>query len=126
MTTPTIRRPGLVTLVVVLTVLGGIGNLMTGIMALMISNGSVFAGVVFIVLGLVYLAVAKGLADGNKLSRTVVAVVSVLNIAVTIFALFVPNNGNRGTVVGSGIVSLIILLILYSRKSNAFFDSRSS
>ena len=126
MTAPTIQRPGLVTLVVVLTVLGGIGNLITGIMAVMISNGSVFAGIVFIVLGLIYLAVAKGLADGNKMSRTVVAVVSVLNIAAAVFTLFVPNNGNRGTAVGSGIVSLIILLILYSRKSNAFFDSRSS
>ena len=126
MTTPTVRRPGLVTLVVVLTVIGGIGSIITGILAFTIAGGLAWVGIVFIVLGLIYLAVAKGLSDGNKLSRTVVAVVSILQIIAALFSVFTTDSsGNRSPSIGSAIISLIILLILYSPKANAFFDSRS-
>ena len=127
MTAPATRRPGLVTVVVVLTVIGGIAAIAVGIIA-MVAFGNFFNhGLVPIVLGLIYLAVAKGLANGNSLSRTLVAIVSVLQIVYAIFALFsATDNGTGNSPIGSGIVSLIILLILYSPKANAFFDSRSS
>jgi hypothetical protein len=127
MTAPTVRRPGLVTLVVVLTVIGGIVSIGVGIIAMVIFGSFFSPGLIPIVLGLIYLAVAKGLADGNDLSRIVVAIVSGLQIVFAIINLFtVDDNGARNSPIGSAVVSLIILAILYSPKANAFFGSRSS
>ena len=126
MTAPTVRRPGLVTLVVVLTVIGGIASIIVGITAMMIVGGFFSPGLIPIVLGLIYLAVAKGLSDGNNLSRTLVAIVSVLQIVFAIFAAFTADNaGSRNSPIGSALFALIILLILYSPKANAFFEGRS-
>lgn len=125
MTTPTVRRPGLVTLVVVLTVIGGILSIIAGIVAFSVAGTLGWAGIVFIILGLIYLAVAKGLANGNNLSRTIVAIVSVIQIVSSIFAIFTAEfTQTRTSGIGSAIISLIILLILYSPKANAFFASR--
>src|SRR3954451_7110273 len=115
MTAPTVRRPGLVTLVVVLTVIGGIGSIFTGIVAFMVAGSLAWAGAWFVIVGLVYLAVAKGLANGNNASRLIVAVVSVLQIIFSIFAWVAADaNQTKNSAIGSAVVSLIILLILYS------------
>ena len=39
-----------------------------------------WGGIFAIVIGLIYLAVAKGLADGNNGSRLIVAIVSIISI----------------------------------------------
>lgn len=127
MTTPTVRRLGLVTVVVVLTVIGGIGSIIAGIVAIMATGSVAWAGVLFIALGLTYLAVAKGLADGNNSARLTVAVVSVIQIGSAIITWISSDiNQTRNSAVGSAIVSLVILLILYSPRANAFFGSRSN
>lgn len=126
MTAPATRRPGLVTLVVVLTVIGGLAAIAVGIIAVVAFGNFFNHGLIPIVLGLIYLAVAKGLANGNPLSRTLVAIVSVLQIVYAVFALFSANDNSPGnSPIGSGVVGLIILLILYSPKANAFFGARS-
>ncbi|MGS0684970.1 hypothetical protein ACVBEQ_07430 [Nakamurella sp. GG22] len=126
MTAPTVRRPGLVTVVVVLTVIGGIGSIIAGIIAVT-ATGVAWAGILFIVLGLIYLAVAKGLADGNNTARLIVAVVSVIQIGSAVLTwISSDNNQTRNSALGSAIVSLVILLILYSSRANAFFASRSN
>jgi heme/copper-type cytochrome/quinol oxidase subunit 4 len=127
MTAPTVRRPGLVTLLVVLTVIGGIVSIVGGIIAMVAFGGFQVAGVILVVLGLIYLAVAKGLADGNSLSRAIVAIVSVIQIAFAIYQFVASDDNNtRNSALGSAIVGLIILLILFSAKANEFFGSRSS
>lgn len=112
--------------VVVLTVIGGIGSIIAGIIAVT-ATGIAWAGILFIVLGLIYLAVAKGLADGNNTARLIVAVVSVIQIGSAIITwISSDNNQTRNSALGSAIVSLIILLILYSPRANSFFSSRSN
>ena len=66
------------------------------------------------VLGLIYLAVAKGLFDGNGGSRLIVAIISVINIIVGVF-----NFLNGGII--QILVGLIVLILLYSAKSKVFF-----
>lgn len=126
MNAPTVRRPGLITLLVVLTVIGGILSIATGILAMVIFNGIGWIGIVYIALGLIYLAVAKGLADGNPVSRMIVAVVAVVQLVFGIFTIFV-RTGEQSTNSGWGTViwSVILLLILFSAKANAFFGARS-
>ncbi|MET0865804.1 MAG: hypothetical protein ABWZ98_15850 [Nakamurella sp.] len=127
MTTPAVRRPALVTLVVVLTVIGGIGSIISGIIALTVAGGLAWAGVILIGLGAIYLAVAKGLADGNPLSRLIVAVVALLQVVVAVFTMIGTDSSQiRNSAIGSAIVGVILLLILFSPKANAFFGSRSS
>ena len=127
MTTPVVRRPALVTVVVVLTVIGGIGSIMTGIIALTVAGGLDWAGIILIALGVIYLAVAKGLADGNPLSRIIVAVVALLQVVVAVYTIMgTESSQTRNSAIGSAVVGVILLLILFSPKANAFFDSRSS
>jgi heme/copper-type cytochrome/quinol oxidase subunit 4 len=88
-------------------------------------GGFLIAGIILVVLGLIYLAVAKGLADGNGFSRTIVAIVSVIQIAFALYQFVATNDNNtRNSALGSAIVGLIILLILFSPKANEFFGSR--
>ena len=71
---------------------------------------------------------AKGLADGNSVSRAIVAIVSVLQIAWVVYRMIAVDSqfGVKGAGIGSAVVSLIILLILFSPKANEFFASRSN
>ena len=120
----TTRRPGLVTLLVVLVVLQGIGSIIAGIIA--ISASGMAAGAVLIVVGLIYLAVAKGLLDGRNWARLTAAVVAAVNLLLGVLAII--NSGgssNQGSTVGTAVLGLVILAILFSPKANAFFGSWS-
>jgi hypothetical protein len=126
MTSPTAHRPGLVTLLVVLTVLGGIVSIIAGVIAMIAVGSVVSAGVVLVGLGLIYLAVAKGLSDGNGWARAVVAVVSFLQVVFAVLTIFRTDDGStRNSAISTAVFGLVILLILYSPKANEFFGSRS-
>jgi hypothetical protein len=120
----TARRPVLVTVLIVLVVLSGIGDIIAGIIA--ISASGTGSGVLAIVIGLVYLAVAKGLLDGRNWARMVTAVVAAVNL---LFAVLAMVNGggstSQGPSIGNGVLGLIILVILFTPKANEFFGSRS-
>jgi hypothetical protein len=119
------RRPGLVTALVVLVVLAGIGSILAGIVA-MTTAGSVGAGVVSLVIGLVYLGVAKGLLDGRNWARLTAAVVAAVNVIFAILTIINSDGSStRSSSIGTGVFSVIILAILFSPKANAFFGSRS-
>jgi hypothetical protein len=119
------RRPGLVTLLVVLVVIGGIVSLLVGLVTILARNdanvsvtiegqgvnagdtGSValILGIGAIIVGLIYLLVARGLSDGSNVARIIVTVVSLLNIAGGI-GVVISQTGNArssafGTVWGS-------------------------
>ncbi len=126
MTSPTVHRPGLVTLLVVLTVVGGIVSIIAGIIAMIATGSVVSVGVMLVILGVIYLAVAKGLADGNGWARAVVAVVSFLQVIFAVFTIFrTEDSGTRNSSIGTAVFGVIILTILYSPKANDFFGSRA-
>jgi len=111
-------RPFGVTLVGIIIIIGGILALLAAVVALLgIGDGftsAIFAALVSGVLGLIYLAVAKGIFDGNNGSRLIVAIISVINIIVGVF-----NFLNGGII--QILVGLIVLILLYSAKSKVFF-----
>lgn len=135
MTTAT-QRPGTVTLLVVLVVISGILQVIAGLAVVFLRDNARIAqetgsptvglwlGIVTIVCGLIYLAVAKGLANGNGFSRVLVAIVSVLNIIAGVWAFLTQIEHGRWSGLGTVIFGLIVLAILYSRRSNAFFAGR--
>ncbi|WP_395245654.1 hypothetical protein ACGGZK_07530 [Agromyces sp. MMS24-K17] len=90
---------------------GGTGALMTS------AIGSV-------ILGLIVVIVAGGLLKGNFAARLVITVVEVLSIIGSLFLAW-AYYGDRPEVVGEWIgivVSLVVLILLWSRKASAFFS----
>lgn len=121
-------RPALVTVLVVLVVLAALGWIADGIVVLGTYGGFQIAGVICMLLGLVYLAVAKGLLDGNPLSRSVVAVVAVLQIVWAVVSWLVTDHeyqNSRSSATGSAVLAIIILFVLFTPKATAFFERRS-
>jgi hypothetical protein len=121
----TARRPVLVTALVVLVVIAGILSIITAFVAFGVS-GLAVAAAFPLILGLVYLGVAKGLADGRNWARMVTGVVAAVEVLFAILAIV--NSGgstNEGPSIGSGVFGLVILGILFSPKANAFFGSQS-
>lgn len=128
MTAPVRTRPVLITLLVALVVLGAIGWIVEGIVVLGSFAAFQIVGVICVLLGLVYLAVAKGLLDGNPMSRSVVAVVAVLQIVWAVVSWIITDHeyqNSRSSATGSAVLAVIILFVLFSPKATAFFERRS-
>lgn len=133
MTAPAVRRPALVTLLVVLVVISGILGLIGGVLLLIVGIGSgagvdgMSTGVVIalailtIIVGVIYLAVAKGLSLGNPVSRTIVAIVTVIHLVGNVITAVSRTDNTRSSAIGSIILGVIVLAILYSPKANEFF-----
>lgn len=124
-----VKRPALVTVILVLIVLNGISSILSGIVAVTAVKpavGTIVIAIVSIVIGLIYFAVAKGLWTGQNIARLIVAIVSVLQILFGIWAIFKETGGARSSAITTGVISVIILVVLYSPKANAFFAPRSN
>jgi hypothetical protein len=85
------------------------------------SSVALWLGILLVVIGVVYLLVARGLANGNNFSRLLVVVVTVVSIAGSVWVLFAHPGGARWSTVGSIVLGVIVLAILYSPKASAFF-----
>jgi len=130
------RRPGLITLLVVLVVIAGVLALIGGVLLLIVgigtgvdvdgmSGGLVIGLAIFTILvGAVYLLVAKGLADGNPVSRIIVAIVTVLGLIGNLYTAVARSDNARTSAIGSIIFGVLVLVILYSPKANEFFAAR--
>jgi len=120
-------RPFGVTLVGILVIIAGIGYVFTGIVSIFNADLRASIGllsiIVILVLGLIYLAVAKGLFDGNNFSRLLVGIVTVVGLLFGIFQLIFVS-GARWNGLVSAILSLIILGLLFSRMATLFFTAR--
>ena len=120
-------RPIGVTVVGILVILAGLSYVISGILAIFNADLRASVGllsiIVVLVLGLIYLAVAKGLFDGNNFSRLLVGIVTVVGLLFGIFQLIFVS-GARWNGLFSAIFSLIILALLFSRKATLFFTAR--
>jgi len=115
-----VSRPFGVTVIMILIVINGILTVISGVIsALMLRDDvNIVYSLVLIIFCLIYLAVAGALGRGNRAARMLIAVITVLMLVVGIVGLF---SGNLWTAIFQIVVSLIILLVLFSRKASAFF-----
>jgi hypothetical protein len=117
-------RPAGVTFVGILIVIVGILGVIAGVLGLFDSETRKGLGIITLILTLVisviYLAVAKGIFDGNNFSRLLVGLVSVISIIVGIFHLLFAS-GMRLNGLFEALFSLIILALLYSANARTFF-----
>ena len=117
-------RPAGVTFVGILIVIVGILGVIAGVLGLFDSETRKGLGIITLILTLVisviYLAVAKGIFDGNNFSRLLVGLVSVINIIVGIIHLLFAS-GMRINGLIQALFALIILALLYSANARTFF-----
>jgi protein-S-isoprenylcysteine O-methyltransferase Ste14 len=112
-------RPGGVTLVAVLTWISGAINIIAGVFGLFPGGTDFWYAVGLIILGLVIAAVASGLLRGSRLSRTLVTIVQVISLISGVFAIV---NGPLWSGLGTVLIAIIVLVILWSRRANEFFQ----
>ncbi|MEO7236295.1 MAG: hypothetical protein ABIW80_13095 [Lapillicoccus sp.] len=129
MTVVEARRPKLVTLVGVLVVIAGILDIVLGIVWLFYkpdgdatNNLGPVLGIAFLVIGIVEVSVARGLFQGSSRARSIVAFVIAFDIAVSTFALTAGNNP-RALSFTDILFAIVIIVILYTPKANAFFGA---
>ena len=115
-------RPFGVSLLTIIIVISGILGVIAGIVALLDFGDTVglISGGIVLLVGVIYLLVAKGLWNGSSGARLVVAIVTVLSLLNGIWILFTAA-GQRWSGLFSVIVGLIVLGILYSRRATVFF-----
>ena len=116
-------RPLGVTIIAILTVIGGIGFLASGIAAaaaLFLSNIGILSaaiGAVLIVLGIAYFVMGYGLWKGKGWAWTITLVLSYIGIAFGIASIV---TGNIGAVFHL-IINIIVVYYLYRPNVKSFF-----
>ena len=119
-------RPAGVVLVAVLSWISGALDIVGGILLLAVSDAQTadhrVVAWVSIALGIVTILVSVGLFGGNTAARALVTIVFAVNIAAAI-VLIVTHQRTLASAIASGVVALIGLLLLYTRRANEFFRS---
>jgi hypothetical protein len=129
-----VRRPGSVTLVVVLTIISGILTLLGGLFLLLlggaatldrlnVSGGAVlFFGILYLILGIITIIVGIGLRNGSRLARMLVTILMVIDIisAITSLIWFQTSQTVTSSIIAI-IVSVIVLALLWNRRASEFF-----
>jgi hypothetical protein len=122
----TAKRPLGVTIVFILILISGLFAIVAGI-ARLFNRGDnatvgLWAAIITIAIGVVYLLVARGIANGNSLARFVVALLTLLTIASAIWVMFTAPS-LWATLLIQILLGLIVLLLLYSARASMFFKS---
>ncbi|GAA1831237.1 DUF7144 family membrane protein [Agromyces salentinus] len=125
-------RPAGVTIVAVIAWLSGAVDIVVGTIMLLQASGIAIApelggagtvytaAIVSIILGVITVIVAAGLLSGNMAARLIVTVVQVLSIISSLF-IAVANMGNPIGEWLSILVSLIVVLLLWTKAASQFF-----
>ena len=117
-------RPFGVTIVFVVILISGALAVIAGIWRLVDRGDDIgwISSAVTVAIGLVYLLVARGIANGSRGARFLVALVTFLMIATSVWALFV-NPGLWLTIGVQIVLGLIVLGLLYSARAKLFFGA---
>jgi uncharacterized membrane protein HdeD (DUF308 family) len=106
------HRPLGVTLIAILTIIGGLIFLASGLVLLIIG-----IGIVLLALGIAYLVVAYGLWKGKAWAWTITLILSVIGIIVAIVSIAA---GNVAAIINV-IIHGIVIYYLYKPSVKAFF-----
>jgi len=122
----TVSRPFGVTLVGILIFVVGFLGVIVGILGLIQRDqfpGTIALSAIIatLVIGVIYLLVGKGVFNGNRGSRFLVGLFTVINLVAGILAAITPGRLISGLV--QILVSVIILGLLYNASAKRYFSS---
>lgn len=112
------QRPVGVTIVAVIAWIIGAIQIVGGILAIIAGGG--FPAWIVLIVGIITIAVSLGLFRGNNTARIIMAVVFVINLLLAIWAIIMGVDFWDQVV--AGLLAVIGLVFLYSRKASAFFS----
>lgn len=131
------RRPGVVTFVVVLTYIAGLVDLLLGILAIfaryvpeVIADGEgtrlvvTLVGAATVLFGLLTIALASGVARGDRVARWGVTGLLLLSLVLTVvFFVVNPEQGASG-IVTQAVVCAVVILPLWLGRGGRYFAAR--
>ena len=129
----TVRRPGSVTVVVVLTIISGILTFFGALFLLLLGGAASLAsnvsgvailvfGILYLIFGIVTIAVGVGLRNGSRFSRILVTILMVIDILGGVANLiWFRSNQTVTSAIITIIVSVVVLALLYNRRASEFF-----
>jgi hypothetical protein len=119
-------RPFGVTLVFILILIVGVLGLVAGVLVLFNRGGNeavgMTYGIVTIVISVIYLLVATGIANGSRVSRLIVGLLTLISLVGGIWVAIVASGQRMTGVVQAGL-ALLILFMLYNARASRFFRS---
>ncbi|MFZ4719407.1 MAG: hypothetical protein ACOYMR_08275 [Ilumatobacteraceae bacterium] len=129
------KRPVVVTVIGVLAALGGIAQVVFGAVLFGLRNDATFLAdaniessqvtplaIALIIIGVLTVVFALGLLKGSRLSRDLVGIMEVLQIAGAIYTIVSLDSSRRASAIGSIVGALIVLYFLFgTEKAKAFF-----
>jgi len=115
-----VQRPFGVTVIMLLIILQGVFGLVIGIFGVINwkDETPIVVSLVTIIIALIYLGVAGALGRGNRGARFLIAIITFLVLVNGVIWLF----SNLWTGIIQIVISVIILLVLFSRKATAYFN----
>ena len=130
-----VRRPGGITLIMVLAVINAIATIAGGIFVLLdhdnrhllrvsglTENHATAAGVAWIILGAIYLILALALGRGSRVARLLFGIWAVLNLAGGLWALVALDGEQQAAGAFSAVIAFIVLYLLYgSERDREYF-----
>ncbi|MDQ0577260.1 hypothetical protein [Agromyces albus] len=118
-------RPGGVTLVAVIAWISGAVNIIAGILLLiaaLMAPAALWFGLIQLALGIITIVVSLGLLRGRSGARILVTIVFILNLISALFVIF-AQHAQLWSGIASGILAVIGIVLLYTRRANEFFQS---
>lgn len=129
-------RPWEITLLVVLGYLGGLVNVLTGVLVMLdrderllqevslhSENQLITLGLLIGLFGLAQIILANLLGKGSEVVRILYAVVAALNLAGGIWATIALHSEQRVSGIVAAVLSTFVLWLLFNRKSEEFFET---
>ncbi len=111
-------RPFGVTLVAIIAWVNGALQILCGLFSIFPGGTSIWAGPFVLVLGIITILVAFGLFSGSNVARVLTTIVFALNIASGVITM---TQGLFWQGLGSIILPLIGILLLFTARANEFF-----
>ncbi len=118
-------RPFGVTIVFLVIILTGLYSIVLGVLRLFDRDEtglSVGAAIGMIVIGVIYVLVARGIARGGRGSRFIVSIVAVLSILSALWVwISSAGHGLWLTAIIQILLALIVLALLYTQRARLYF-----
>jgi hypothetical protein len=111
------ERPVGVTIVAVIAWIIGAIQIIAAVLALIAGTGTNAWWV--LIIGIITIAVSLGLFRGSNVARIIMAIVFALNLVVAVWQIVI--GFNVWSAVVAGILAIVGLVFLFSKKASAFF-----
>ena len=118
------QRPLGVTLVAIIAWVSGLLQIIGSIIVIIagaVVTWPAIIGWISLVIGAVTLAVGVGLWRGNPTARTIATIVFIINIVFEVLGMF--NGESLWSAIAGSILSIIGLILLYTRSAREYFGS---